>query len=78
MVRRKEKPHDFSVIAHRVVREATHQNTEPEKVEAKKPDYAALGRLGSKKGGKARAKMLSPERRKEIARKAAQVSWARA
>lgn len=34
-----------------------------------------LGRLGGLKGGKARAAKLSPERRQEIARKAAQARW---
>lgn len=34
-----------------------------------------LGRRGGLKGGKARAKALSPERRAEIARKAAQTRW---
>jgi hypothetical protein len=35
----------------------------------------ALGKLGGLKGGKARAKALSPERRSEIARKAAVARW---
>lgn len=35
----------------------------------------AWGRLGGLKGGKARAKKLTPERRKEIARNAALVRW---
>jgi hypothetical protein len=35
----------------------------------------ALGKLGGLKGGKARAKALSPERRTEIARKAADTRW---
>lgn len=34
-----------------------------------------LGRLGGLKGGKARAEKLTPEQRKEIARKAAKVRW---
>ena len=34
-----------------------------------------LGRLGGKKGGPARARKLTPEQRKEIARKAAQTRW---
>ena len=34
-----------------------------------------LGRKGGFKGGKARAESLSPERRKEIARKAASKRW---
>lgn len=34
-----------------------------------------LGKLGGLKGGKARAKALSPERRKEIAAAAAKARW---
>ena len=37
----------------------------------------ALCKLGGMKGGKARAAELSPERRKEIAQKAAKARWAR-
>ncbi|MBZ5526076.1 MAG: hypothetical protein LAP21_27970 [Acidobacteriia bacterium] len=46
---------------------------------AKKKNKAAqeLGRLGGLKGGKARAKKLSPERRAEIGRKAARTRWAK-
>lgn len=36
---------------------------------------AALGRRGGLKGGPARAAKLSPEERKEIARKAARARW---
>jgi hypothetical protein len=45
----------------------------------KKKNKAAqmLGKLGGLKGGKARAKALSPERRAEIARKAAKSRWGR-
>lgn len=39
----------------------------------KNPAAVSLGSLG----GKARAKRLSPERRREIARKAIQIRWAR-
>jgi hypothetical protein len=44
------------------------------------PSEAArvLGKLGASKGGKARAKALSPERRQEIARKAVQTRWEKA
>jgi hypothetical protein len=45
---------------------------------AKNPFAAALGRLGAKKGGLARARALSPRRRREIARKAARARWAKA
>lgn len=41
----------------------------------KNPAAVALGRLGGKKGGDARAKALSPERRREIAVKAARARW---
>jgi hypothetical protein len=45
------------------------------KVHEKNPAAVELGRLGGLKGGKARAKALSPRRRKQIARKAAQTRW---
>ena len=41
----------------------------------KNPHAVALGRRGAKKGGLARAASLSPEERKEIARKAAEARW---
>jgi hypothetical protein len=43
---------------------------------AKNPFAAALGRLGAKKGGLARARALSAKRRRQIARKAARARWA--
>lgn len=43
----------------------------------KNPAAVALGRLGGLKGGKARAQKLSPERRKEIAKKAIESRWAK-
>ncbi len=48
----------------------------PEKPEkAKNPAAVALGRLGGKKGGPARAAKLTAARRKAIAKKAAQSRW---
>jgi hypothetical protein len=44
---------------------------------APNPHAAALGRLGGLKGGPARAAALSPERRREIARRAAARRWQR-
>lgn len=41
------------------------------------PHAAALGRLGGLKGGPARAALLSPRRRREIARAAARARWNR-
>jgi len=55
----------------------------PEKIisyskEKKNPYAVALGRLGGLKGGKARAKSLSKERRIEIAKKAVETRWRKA
>lgn len=71
--KRKKKEHDFAVTAFRVVQEATGQIEKPKP----KPtiDYKALGRAGGLKGGKARASKLTPEQRREIAKKAAQARW---
>jgi hypothetical protein len=41
----------------------------------KDPERVARGKLGGAKGGRLRAERLSPERRSEIARKAAQGRW---
>ena len=45
-------------------------------VPAKNPAAVALGRLGGLKGGDARAASMTPERRKEIAQRAAKQRWA--
>lgn len=77
--KRPKKDHDFAVTAFRVVQEATGQKetpAEPElSTEGKNPNAVALGRLGGKKGGKARAAKLTPEQRSEIAKKAAAARW---
>ena len=51
--------------------ESVEEPAEPQK----NPAAVALGRLGGKKGGPARAKKLSKKRRKEIAKKAARARW---
>lgn len=43
----------------------------------KNPAAVALGRLGGKKGGLARAAKLSPQQRTRIARKAAKARWSK-
>jgi len=43
--------------------------------DGKNPAAVALGRMGGKKGGPARAKKLSKARRSEIAAKAAAARW---
>lgn len=72
--RKQKRDTDFSVTAFRVVQEATGQ-TESDKgrfkpvAEGKNPRASELGRRGGLKGGKARASKLTPEQRKEIAKK---------
>ena len=71
MPKRSRKPTDLTELAAAIVAEATEEQPE------KNPAAVALGRLGGKKGGPARAKKLTPEQRREIARKAARVRWSR-
>jgi hypothetical protein len=44
---------------------------------AKDPERVARGKVSGAKGGKVRASKLSPERRTEIARKAAAARWSK-
>ena len=79
--KREGTPHDFTTIARRVVEQAIGEKLDgsplPDPHEGKNPAAVALGRLGGAKGGAARAKALSPAKRKAIATKAAKTRWAR-
>ncbi len=66
--RSSKAPSDVNVLAADIVAEATGDSE-------KNPHAVALGRLGGKKGGAARAKKLSKKRRSEIARLAARARW---
>lgn len=69
---------DPNATAFQIMRDATEGAEHTDGAESDKdPAAAALGRLGGQKGGKARASKLTPERRKEIARKAAQTRWSK-
>jgi len=69
-----KRPADVIGNAVRVMRIATGEETEDTPVDdGKDPAAKALGR----KGGAARAKSMTPERRAEIARKAAQQRWSK-
>jgi hypothetical protein len=75
---RNKRPRDLNQLAASIVEEAT--SDEPPKESSapeKNPHAAALGRLGGKKGGRARAEKLTAARRSEIARKAAEMRWQR-
>jgi hypothetical protein len=84
-MKKKTPPTDVNVNAFEILRAATgepanshNRNEEPAKKKAppeKNPAAVALGRLGGLKGGKARMATLSPKRRAEIAKKAAQARW---
>jgi hypothetical protein len=75
MPKRPSKHEDEAQAAFRVVSPATGQSSKPAAKRKKNPAAVALGRLGGKKGGTARAKALTPERRSEIAKKAAAKRW---
>jgi hypothetical protein len=66
---------DLNQMAFRVVQQATGQIPKDEPPPEKNPAAVTLGRLGGLKGGRARAAKLSPEKRKEIAKKAAESRW---
>ena len=73
--RSRKRPRDLNRLAASIVEAATKGElglTE----DGKNPAAVALGRLGGKKGGKARAAKLSPARRHQIAKRAAQIRWA--
>jgi hypothetical protein len=57
---------DHNQIAHLIAKQATVR---------KNPAAVELGRLGGKVGGHARAASMTPEKRKEIAQKAAAARW---
>jgi hypothetical protein len=71
---RKKRPHDPIALAKLIGDIATGQtaDTEPDN---RNPAAVALGKLGGPKGGLARAKKLSKERRSHIARNAAVARW---
>jgi hypothetical protein len=72
MAKKRREP-DYNEAALNVVRAATGSESlrSPAPTPKTKNEAAVLlGRLGGLKGGKARAKALSSERRREIARKA--------
>ena len=71
----KKKSRDINVLASQIVEEATGESAPKPEDSTKNPAAVALGRLGGLKGGKARAKKLTPEQRKEIAKKAARARW---
>ena len=75
MPERSRRPRDPSQLAKHVIEIATGERNDEMSVGNKNPAAMALGRLGGLKGGKARAKKLSPRKRKQIATEAARARW---
>lgn len=68
-----KRPRDPNQLAKFITDLATGQIKETPNT--KNPAAVSLGRLGGLKGGKARASKMTPERRREIAQKAAKSRW---
>lgn len=64
------RPRDVNQLAKHIVDLTTGDETEPEMSER-----AKAGQKGGLKGGYARKAVLTPERRTEIAKKAAEKRW---
>ena len=68
-------PRDPNQLAKAVVDFATGER-EPDAPEpVKNPAAVELGRIGGKIGGKRRAESMTPEQRRDSARKAARARW---
>ena len=82
MRRSSKLPKDPNKLAYEIVRLSIQETEEPKK-EEQPPERSAIseylatiGRKGGLKGGKARAEKLTPKRRQQIAKKAAEMRWA--
>lgn len=74
----KKLPRDPNQRAHAVVGILTGEiEQQPEPPDTRDPAAVSLGRRGGLVGGKARAAKLTPEQRREIAKKAAAKRWGR-
>jgi hypothetical protein len=78
MEQRPKRPTDLNLFAKSIVDDATGNAPPALPLKQKNPAAVELGRLGGLKGGKARAEKLTPERRAEIAKKAAAARWKQA
>ena len=75
MPTRSSKPRDLNQLAKFIVDLASGEVPKEEPPPVKNAAAVALGRLGGKKGGAARAAALTPEQRSEIAKIAAGARW---
>lgn len=77
MGKKSKPPKDINQLAKYIVEMATGEEALPDLYQGKNPAAVELGRLGGKKGGKARAEKLSAKQRKEIAQKASIARWSK-
>jgi hypothetical protein len=80
MPKRSSPKRDFMEVARGIVEQAIGAQMDGKPLEAPPPDTrnphaVALGSMGGKKGGKARAKSLSSRQRSQIAKRAAKQPW---
>jgi hypothetical protein len=79
MAKRPGEKQDFMQVAREVVERAIGEKIDgsplEKTVDCRDSHYVALGSKGGKIGGKARAKALSPAKRRAIAAKAANTRW---
>ncbi len=73
MPNRSRMPTDLNSLASRITEITT--SDQPPADDGKDPAAVALGRKGGLKGGHARAAKMTPEERRESAKKAAAARW---
>lgn len=79
MAKRSSKPRNTNQLAKALVDQSVDPEDQGDEdtdlYEGKNPHAVELGRMGGKKGGKARAEKLTAKERSEIAKKAARARW---
>jgi len=75
MPKRSRKPPSDPILAAKSILEQITGEADRVEPAEKDPAAVALGRRGGLKGGRARAEALTPEQRKESAKKAAEARW---
>lgn len=80
MAKRSATKRDFMQVARGIVEQAIGEQMDGNPLpvpplDTRNPHAVALGSMGGRKGGKARAKALSSAKRRAIAKKAASVRW---
>lgn len=71
-----KRPRDPNQLAKLIVDLSTGEAEDSDPDAGKNKAAQELSRLGASKGGVARSKTLTPEQRRKIAKKAAEIRWA--